>query len=181
MPFSFPWRYFSGTTRLPQTPYIIIWLCINTKQITFPPKSVYFICFYCVLFSPLFVATPKSPVITAVKSFNTSISLNWTHDRTCFESVPVEYHILLNTTNQPIITDQLMAVIDGVKYSTTYNVSVVSVVITTNGTQKSEQDIEITAGGCRMYICHIQPKVLAARGTNLLNNECSESVSSYTH
>ena len=59
-----------------------------------------------------------SPCPCAVNSFNTSISLNWTHDRTCFESVPVEYHVLarVNTANQSIITDQLKVEIDGVNF-----------------------------------------------------------------
>ena len=91
--------------------------------------------------------TPNPPVITAVNSFNTSISVNWTHDRTCFESVLLEYHVIarVNTANQFIITDQLMVEIDGVVSGTTYPISVM---VVADGTQKSEVDsVSITAGG----------------------------------
>ena len=54
-----------------------------------------------------YAATPNPPVITTVNLFNTSISLNWTHDRTCFERAPVKYHVLVNPGTQPVITDQL--------------------------------------------------------------------------
>ena len=92
-------------------------------------------------------ATPNPPVITAVNSFNTSISLNWTHDRTCFENIPVEYHVLarVNTANQSTITDQLMVEIDGVISSKTYTVSVM---VVADSTQRSKVDsVSITAGG----------------------------------
>ena len=87
---------------------------------------------------------------TAVNSFNTSISLNWIHDRTCFESVLVEYQVLVrvNTANQFIITNRLMVEIDGVISGTTYTISVMAV---DDGTQRSEVDsMSITAGG---YSC----------------------------
>ena len=92
-------------------------------------------------------ATPNPPVITAVNSFNTSISLNWTHDRTCFESVPVEYHVLarVNTANQFSITNRLIVEIDGVISGTTYTISVM---VVADGTQRSEVDsVSSTAGG----------------------------------
>ena len=77
-----------------------------------------------------------------------SFSLTWTHDRTCFETVPVKYHVLLNTSNQPIITDQMTAEINDVTSGTSYTVSVMAVA---DDTQRSEVDsVSITAGGCRL-------------------------------
>ena len=58
----------------------------------------------------------------------------------------MEYHVLarVNTANQPIITDQLMAKIN-VTFGTTYPISVMTVA---DGTQRSEVDsVSITAGG----------------------------------
>ena len=92
--------------------------------------------------------TPNPPVITSVNYSNMSFSLTWTHDRTCFETVPVKYHVLLNTSNQPIITDQMTAEINDVTSGTSYTVSVMAVA---DDTQRSEVDsVSITAGGCRL-------------------------------
>ena len=92
-----------------------------------------------------YAATPNPPIITTVNVFNTSISLNWTHDRTCFESVPVKYHVLVNTDTQPVITDQLMAEVIGIIFGSDYTVSVMAMA---GGTQRSEPHSEsITAGG----------------------------------
>ena len=91
-------------------------------------------------------ATPNPPVITNVTSLNTSISLNWTHDKTCFESVPLEYHVVVNTDTQPIITGEMGTVISVVS-DTPYTVSVMAVV---DDSQRSEPGREnVTAGGCR--------------------------------
>ena len=92
-------------------------------------------------------ATPNPPVITNVTSLNsTSISLHWTHDKTCFESVPLEYHVVVNTDTQRIITGEMGTVISVVS-DTPYTVSVMAVV---DSSQRSEPDREsITAGGCR--------------------------------
>ena len=92
-------------------------------------------------------ATPIPPIIATVNSFNTSISLNWTHDRTCFEHVPVKYYILVNTATQLVITDELKAEIVDVIFGSSYTVSVMAVA---DGRQRSEPDREsITAGGYR--------------------------------
>ena len=92
------------------------------------------------------VATPNPPVITNVTSLSTSISLNWTHDKTCFESVPLEYHIVVNTDTQRIITGEMGTVISVIS-DTPYTVSVMAVV---DDSQRSEPDREsVTAGGCR--------------------------------
>ena len=59
----------------------------------------------------------------------------------------MEYHVLAtaNTANRFVITDQLMVEIDGVKFGTTYPISVMAVA---DGTQRSEVDsVSITAGG----------------------------------
>ena len=91
-------------------------------------------------------ATPNPPVITNVTSLSTSISLNWTHDRTCFESVPLEYHVVVNTDTQRIITGEMGAVISVVS-GRAYTVSVMAVV---DDSRRSEPDREsVTAGGCR--------------------------------
>ena len=88
---------------------------------------------------------PNPPVITNMNSLNTSISLTWTHDKTCFESAPLEYHVLVNTDTQPVITDQLTTEIGGVIFSRAYTVSVTAVV---DNAQRSEPDREsVTAGG----------------------------------
>ena len=98
-------------------------------------------------FSFPFAATPNPPVITNVTSLNsTSISLNWTHDRTCFESVPLEYHVVVNTDNQTIITSEMETAIRVVS-GRAYTVSVMAVV---DDSQRSEPDREnVIAGGCR--------------------------------
>ena len=91
-------------------------------------------------------ATPNPPVITNVTSLSTSISLNWTHDKTCFESVPLEYHVVVNTDTQCIITGEMGAVISVVS-GRAYTVSVMAVV---DDSQRSEPDREsVTAGGYR--------------------------------
>ena len=96
------------------------------------------------LFFP-YAATPNPPVITTVNSLNTSISLTWTHDKTCFESAPLEYHVLVNTDTQPVITDQLTTEIGGIIFGRAYTVSVMAVA---DDSQKSESDREsVTAGG----------------------------------
>ena len=91
-------------------------------------------------------ATPNPPVITRMTSLNsTSISLNWTQDKTCFESVPLEYHVVVNTVTQRIITGEMGAVISVIS-DTLYTVSVMAVV---DDSQRSELDREsVTAGGC---------------------------------
>ena len=84
-------------------------------------------------------------MITFVTSLKTSISLTWTHDKTCFESAPLEYHVLVNTDTQPVITDQLTTEIGGVIFGRAYTVSVMAVV---DNSQRSEPDREsVTAGG----------------------------------
>ncbi len=89
-------------------------------------------------------ATPNPPVITNVTSLNTFISLNWTHDKTCFENVPLEYHVVVNTDTQPIITGEMRTVISVIS-DTFYTVSVMAVV---DDSQRSEPDREsVTAGG----------------------------------
>ena len=117
-------------------------------------------------------ATPNSPVITAVNSFNTSISLNWTHDRACFESVPVEYHVLatVNTANQSIITDQLMVEIDGVISGTIYTISVMAVA---DGTQRSEADsVSITTGGYSNNYRHVQKREITTMIVCIIHYAC---------
>ena len=92
-----------------------------------------------------YAATPRPPVITNVNSLNTSISLTWTHDKTCFESAPVKYHVLVDTDTQPIVTDQLTTEIGGVISGRVYTVSVTAVV---DDSQRSDPDREsVTAGG----------------------------------
>ena len=99
----------------------------------------------CLLYVYTHAATPNPPIIATVNSSNTSISLSWTHDRTCFESVPVKYHVLVNPGTQPVITDQLMAEVVGINFGSDYTVSVMAVA---GGTQRSEPHSEsITAGG----------------------------------
>ena len=59
----------------------------------------------------------------------------------------MEYHVLVtvNTANQFVITDQLMVEIDGVRFGTTYTISVMAVA---DGTQRSEVDsVSSTTGG----------------------------------
>ena len=91
-------------------------------------------------------ATLNPPVITRMTSLSTSISLNWTHDKTCFESTPLEYHIVVNTNTQRIITGEMGAVISVIS-GRVYTVSVMAVV---DESQRSEPDREsIIAGGCR--------------------------------
>ena len=92
-------------------------------------------------------ATPNPPVITNMTSLNsTAISLNWTHDKTCFESVPLEYHVVVNTDTQRIITGEMGTVISVVS-GRAYTVSVMAVV---DDSQRSAPDREsVTAGGCR--------------------------------
>ena len=91
------------------------------------------------------VDIPKLPVITSMNSLNTSISLTWTHDKTCFESAPVKYHVLVDTDTQPVITDQLTTEIGGVISGRVYTVSVMAVV---DDSQRSDPDREsVTAGG----------------------------------
>ena len=92
-----------------------------------------------------YAGTPNPPIIATVNFFNASISLNWTHDRTCFESAPVKYHVLVNPGIQPVITDQLMAEVVGIIFGSDYTVIVKAVA---GGTQRSEPYSEsITAGG----------------------------------
>ena len=91
-------------------------------------------------------ATPNPPVITSMTSLSTSISLNWTHDKTCFESVPLEYHIVVNTDTQRIITGEMGTVISVIS-GRAYTVSVMAVV---DDSRRSEPDREsVIAGGCR--------------------------------
>ena len=98
------------------------------------------------LFSFSFAATPNPPVITNMTSLSTSISLNWTHNKTCFENVPLEYHVVVNTDTQRIITGEMGTVISVVSGSA-YTVSVMAVV---DDSQRSEPDRKsVTAGGCR--------------------------------
>ena len=97
-------------------------------------------------FSFPFAATPNPPVITSMTSLSTSISLNWTQDKTCFESVPLEYHVVVNTDTQRIITGEMGTVIS-VVFDRAYTVSVMAVV---DDSQRSEPDREsVTAGVCR--------------------------------
>ena len=99
------------------------------------------------LFHFPYAATPNPPAITIMTFLSTSISLNWTHDKTCFESAPVKYHVLVNTETQPIVTDQLTAEIGGIISGTNYTVSVMALV---DDSQRSEPDREsVTAGGYR--------------------------------
>ena len=58
----------------------------------------------------------------------------------------MKYHVLSNTSNQPIITDQMTADIMGVTSGTSYTISVMAVA---DDTQRSEVNSEsIIAGGC---------------------------------
>ena len=96
-------------------------------------------------------ATPNPPVTTNMNSLNTSISLTWTHDKTCFESIPVKYHIVLSTHRQPIVTDQLTTEIGGIISGRAYNVSVTAVV---EDSQRSEPVRDsVTAGGNKEVSC----------------------------
>ena len=70
--------------------------------------------------------TPNPPVIFNMTSLSTAISLNWTHDKTCFESVPLEYHVVVNTDTQRIITGEMGTVISIVS-GRAYTVSVMAV------------------------------------------------------
>ena len=102
--------------------------------------------FQCNDISCPFAATPNPPVITNVTSLSTSISLNWTHDKTCFESDPLQYHVVVNTDTQPIITGEMGTVISVVS-GRAYTVSVMAV---GDDSQRSEPDREsVIAGGCR--------------------------------
>ena len=94
-----------------------------------------------------YTATPRPPIITNVNSLSTSISLTWTHDKTCFESAPVKYHVLVDTDTQPIVTDQLTTEIGGIIFGRVYTVSVLAVA---DNSQRSEPDREsVTAGGSK--------------------------------
>ena len=98
---------------------------------------------------PLFPCAdiPRLPVITNVNYNSSSISLTWTHDKTCFESDPLEYHVQVDADTQAIVTDQLTAEIGGIIFGREYTVSVMAVA---DGAQRSELDEErVTAGGCR--------------------------------
>ena len=101
-------------------------------------------CFF--IFAYMHVATPNPPVITNVTSLSTSISLNWTHDKTCFESVPLEYHVVVNTDTQRIITGEMGTVISVIS-DRAYTVSVMAV---GDNSRRSEPDrVSVTAGGYR--------------------------------
>ena len=125
---------------------------MSRQQLALLP-SLYVYCSKCPLF--LYTASPNPPVITTINSFYTSISLYWTHDKTCFENVTVKFHVQLNTGTQPVVTDQLMAEIGGIISGRNYTISVMAVV---DDTQRSEPDREnLRAGGyrkdCSDYFC----------------------------
>ena len=121
--------------------YILLTVILCIKLFLHFPACVFQIMYF---FFP-YAAILRPPVITNVNSLNTSISLNWMHDKTCFESVPVKYHVLVDTDTQPIIADQLTTEIGGVISGRVYTVSVTAVV---DDSQRSDPDREsVTAGG----------------------------------
>ena len=123
-----------------------MYLHISVEQDSIKNCSASFYRVAFLIFAYMYAATPNPPVITRMTSLSTSISLNWTQDKTCFESVPLEYHIVVNIDTQRIITGEMGTVISVVS-GRAYTVSVMAVV---DDSQRSEPDREIiTAGGCR--------------------------------